>query len=96
MVSESGWASPLKKMTERSQWLKTVADDLSNRQHRHGEDHAWNTPHPEPEDEREDGEDGIEGKSSGQQHRRYSLALNQMKSKIKRRRNQRLPERIMG
>lgn len=30
-ASESGWVLPLKKMTEWSQWLKTVADDLSNR-----------------------------------------------------------------
>src|ERR1700719_151589 len=88
--------SPLKKMTECSQWLKTVAYDLSNRQHGHREDRARNTPHPKPEGERDDDEDGVEGKPSGQKHRRYTLALNQMKSKIKTRRKQRLPERVMG
>ena len=41
-----------------------------NRQHGHREDCARNTPHPEPEDERDDDEDGIEGEPSGQ-----SLAL---------------------
>ena len=83
-------------MTECSQRLKTVAYDLSNRQHGHREDRARNTPHPEPEGERDDDEDGIEGEPSGQKHRRQSLALNQMKSKIKTRRKQRLPERVMG
>ena len=39
---------------------------------------------------------GVEGEPPGQKHRRYSLALNQMKPKIKCRRKQRLPERIMG
>ena len=42
---------PLKKMTECSQWLETVANDLGNCQHGHREDAARNTPHPEPEDE---------------------------------------------
>jgi hypothetical protein len=32
-------------------------------------------------------EDGIEGEPSGQKHRRYSLALDQMKSKVKRSRS---------
>src|SRR5208282_102314 len=88
-------ASPLKKVTECCQRLKTVADDLSNRQHGHREDPARNTPHPEPENERNDDEDGIEGEPSGQKHRRYSLALYQMQSKIKSCRKQRLPERVM-
>src|SRR5665811_775341 len=35
-------------------------------------------------------------RASGHKHRRYSLALDQMKSKIKPRRKQRLPERVMG
>jgi hypothetical protein len=34
-------------------------------------------PHPEPKDERDDDEDGIEGEPSGQKHRRDSLALDQ-------------------
>ena len=93
---ESGWASPLEKMAKCSQRPNTVADDLGDRQHGHGEDRARNTPHPEPEDERDDDEDGIEGEPSGQKHRRYSLALDQMKSKVKARRNQRLPERVNG
>jgi hypothetical protein len=76
-------------MTECSQRLKTVAYDLR-------EDRARNTPHPEPEGERDDDGDGIEGEPSGQEHRRYTLALNQMKSKIKTRRKQRLPERVMA
>ena len=88
--------SPLKKVCERSQRLNPVADNLSNRQHGHGEDRARNTPHPEPEDERDDDEDGIEGEPSGQKHRRYGLALDQMKSKVKRRRKQRQPERVNG
>jgi hypothetical protein len=88
-ASESGWVSPLKKMTECSQRLKTVAYDLR-------EDRARNTPHPEPEGERDDDGDAIEGEPSGQEHRRYTLALNQMKSKIKTRRKQRLPERVMA
>jgi len=67
---KAGWVSPLKKMTECSQRLKTIAYDLYNRQHGHREDPAWNTPHPEPEDERDDNEDGIEGEPSGQKHRR--------------------------
>ena len=83
-------------MAKCSERLKTIADDLSNRQHGHREDHARYSPHPEPEDERDDDEDGIEGEPFGQKHRRYSLALNQMKSKIKSRRKQRLPERVMG
>ena len=37
-------ASPFKKVTECSQRLKTVADDLSNRQHGHRENPAQNTP----------------------------------------------------
>jgi len=65
---KAGWVSPLKKMTERSQRLKTIAYDLNNRQHGHREDPARNTPHPEPEDERDDNEDGIEGEPSGQKH----------------------------
>jgi hypothetical protein len=36
--------SPLKKKTECCQRLKTVAYDLSNRQHGHREDRARNTP----------------------------------------------------
>src|SRR5271163_3137324 len=95
-VCPGGWVLPLKKMTESSQRLKTVADDLRNCQHGHREDRARNTPHPEPEDERDDDEDGIKGEPSGQKHRRYSLTLNQMKSKIKSSREQRLPERVMG
>ena len=82
-------------MAKSSQWLKTVADDLSNRQHGHREDRARNTPHPEPEDERDDDENGIQGEPSGQKHRRYSLSLNQMKSKIKSSGEHRLPERVM-
>src|SRR5664280_262027 len=89
-------ASPFKEVPKCSQRPKTVADDLSNRQHGHGEDRARNTPYPEPEDERDNDEDGIEGKPSGQKHRRYTLALDQMKSKVKPRRKQRLPERVMG
>ena len=60
----------LKKMAECGQRLKTVADDLSNRQHGHRKDPARNTPHPEPEDERDDDEDGIEGEPPSQKHRR--------------------------
>jgi hypothetical protein len=67
-------------MTEWSQRLKTVADDLSNRQHGHREDHTRNTPHPEPEDERDDDEDGIEGEPFGKKQWRYSLALDQKTS----------------
>src|ERR1700730_9212469 len=88
--------SPLKKVTKCSQRLETIADDLRNGQHGHREDHARNTPHPEPEDERDNDEDRIEGEPPGQKHRRYGLALNQVKSKIKSCRNQRLPERVMG
>src|SRR5271166_6334413 len=68
--SVQGWVSPLKKMTECSQRPNTVADDLSGCQHGHRQDCAGNTPHPEPEDERNDDEDGIEGEPSGQKHRR--------------------------
>src|ERR1700737_1236893 len=39
---------------------------------------------------------GFEGEPSGQKHRRYGLALDQMKSKVKPRRKQRLPERVDG
>src|SRR5271165_1079976 len=88
--------SSLEKVAKCSQRPNTVADDLGNRQHGHGEDHARNTPHPEPEDERDDDEDGIEGEPSGQKHRRYGLAFDQMKSNIKPRRKQRLPERVDG
>src|SRR5579862_6099207 len=83
-------------MTECSQRLNTVANDLSNCQHGHGEDPARNTPHPEPKDERDDNEYGIEGEPSGQEHGRYRLAFNQVKSKIKPCRKQRLPERVMS
>ena len=68
--SVKGWVSPLEKVTECSQRPNTVADDLSGRQHGHRQDRAGNTPHPEPEDERDDDEDGIEGEPSGQKHRR--------------------------
>ena len=61
---------PFKKVAKCSQRLKTVADNLSNRQHGHRKDPARNTPHPEPEDERDDDEDGIEGEPSRQKHRR--------------------------
>src|SRR5450759_758061 len=88
--------SPLKEVAKCSQRPNTIADDLSNCEHGHGEDRARNTPYPEPEDERDNDEDGIKGESSGQKHRRYTLALDQMKSKIKPRRKQRLPERVMG
>src|ERR1700738_3919692 len=81
-------------MAKCSQRLNTVAYDLRNRQHGHGKDRARNAPHPETEDERDDDEDGIEGEPSGQKHRRYGLALDQMKSKVKSRRKQRLPERV--
>ena len=67
---KEGWVSSLKKMTDRSQRLKSIADDLRGRQHGHRQDRAGNTPHPEPEDERDDNEDGIEGEPSGQKHRR--------------------------
>ena len=83
-------------MAKCGQRPNTVANDLRNRQHRHGEDRARNTPHPEPENERDDDEDGIKGEPSGQKHRRYGLALDQMKSKVKPRRKQRLPERVDG
>ena len=83
-------------MAKCGQRPKTVADDLRNRQHRHGEDRARNTPHPEPKNERDDDEDGIEGEPSGQKHRRYGLAFDQMQSNVKPRRKQRLPERING
>ena len=82
-------------MTKCGQRLKTVADNLSNRQHGHRKDPARNTPHPEPEDERDDDEDRIEREPLSQKHWRQGLALNQMKSKIKSRRKQRLPERVM-
>jgi WD40 repeat protein len=68
----SGWVESVSFTPQEndriSQRLKTVAYDLSNRQHRHREDRAWNTPHPEPEGERDDDEDGIEGEPSGQEH----------------------------
>jgi hypothetical protein len=38
---------------------------------------------PHTQNERENDEDGIEGEPSGQKHRRYTLALDQMKSKVK-------------
>ena len=60
----------LKEMPKCSQRLKPVADDLGNRQHGHRKYPARNTPHPEPEDEGDDHEDGIEGEPSGQKHRR--------------------------
>ena len=88
--------SPLKEVAKCSQRPNTIADDLSNSEHGHGEDSARNTPYPEPEDERDNDENGIEGEPSGQKHRRYTLALDQMKSKVKPRRKQRLPERVMG
>jgi hypothetical protein len=53
------WHSTLKEVAKCSQWLKTVANDFGNRQHGHRENHARNTPHPEPEHERDDDEDGI-------------------------------------
>ena len=58
-------------------------------------DRARNTPHPEPEDERDDDKNRVQGEPSGQKHRRYSLALNQVKSEIKSSGEQRLPERVM-
>src|SRR5664280_3202984 len=88
--------SSLKKVPKCSQRAKTVADDLTNCEHGHGEDRARNTPYPEPEDERDDDEDGIECEPSGQKHRRYTLGLDQMKSKVKPHRKQCLPERVMG
>jgi hypothetical protein len=44
---KAGWVSPLKKMTECSQRLKTVTYNLSNRQHGHNRTHG--APHgPRP------------------------------------------------
>ena len=60
----------LKKMTECSQRPNTVANNLGSRQHWHRQNRSRNPPHPEPEHERDDDEDRIEGKSSGQKHRR--------------------------
>ena len=79
---------PLKKVAKCSQRSHAVADDFSNRQHGHGEDHAWHTPHPEPKDERDDDEDRIEGEPSGQKHRRRLERL--------RRGDQRDRHRIVG
>ena len=67
-ASEIGRVSAFKKVAKCSQRSNTVADDLRNRQHGYREDRARNTPHPEPEDERDDDADGIEGESSGQNH----------------------------
>jgi hypothetical protein len=67
---DRGFVLPLEKMTECGQRLKTVADDLSNRQHGHREDPAGNAPHPEPEDERDDDKNGIESEPPSQKHRR--------------------------
>src|SRR6476660_1710708 len=47
-----------------------------------GEDRSWSTPHPEPEDERDDDENGIEGESLGEKHRSYRLAFDQMNSEV--------------
>ena len=58
-IAICGWHSTLKEVAKCSQRLKTVANDFSNRQHGHRQDHARNTPHPEPEDERDDDEDRI-------------------------------------
>jgi hypothetical protein len=43
--------SCLEKVAKCSQRPNTVADDLGNRKHGDGEDHARDTPHPEPEEE---------------------------------------------
>jgi hypothetical protein len=43
--------SSFKEVAKSSQRLNTVASDLGYRQHRHSQDSAWNTPHPEPKDE---------------------------------------------
>src|ERR1700691_5943814 len=84
--------STLEKVTKSGKRPNPVADDLSYGQHRHGEDGPGNTPHPEPEDERENDENGIESEPSCQKHRRYRLSLDQMNCQIERRGEKRLPE----
>jgi hypothetical protein len=41
--------STFQKMAECSQWLNTVTDNFCDGQHRHSDDRAGGTPHPEPE-----------------------------------------------
>ena len=73
-----------------------VADDFSDGQHWHGEDRSGSTPHPEPEDERDDDENGIEGEPLGEKHRSYRLAFDQMNSEVQPGRQERLPKRVIG
>jgi hypothetical protein len=60
----------LEEVAKRGERPNPVADDLGYRQQGHGEDGARNAPHPEPEDERQDDENRIEGEPSRQEHRR--------------------------
>jgi len=87
-------SSSCEKVANCSERSNPVAEDLGSGQHWHGEDRAGNTPHPEPEDERQNDEHGIEGEPSRQQDRCYRLALDQMNSKIEPRRKEREPERV--
>ena len=70
-----------------------VADELGCGQDRRRKDRAGDAPQPKPEDEGEDHENRIEGKSFREKHRRGGLALHHMDAQIERRRKQRLPGR---
>src|SRR4029078_6113374 len=62
----------------------------------HGEDRSGSTPHPKPEDERDDNENGIEDESPGEKHRSYQLAFDQVNCEVKPSRQERLPKRVTG
>ena len=83
-------------MSKCGQRPNPVADDFSDRQHWHGEDRSGSTPHPKPEDERDDNENGIEDESPGEKHRSYQLAFDQVNCEIKPSRHERLPKRVTG
>ena len=75
-------------MSKCREGAHSIAHNLGYREHRYGQDRSRNSPHPKPEHQGHDHQNGVEGETLGEKYGCHCLAFYKMDCEVQRWRDQ--------